>query len=46
MNRSAATQGITVVRAAFKNNCLQILLESAWAPNQQAPVAFVDHFNA
>jgi len=35
-------KGITVVRAAFKNGCLQILLESAQVPNQQALVAFVD----
>jgi len=34
-------KGITVVRAAFKD-CLQILLESAQVPNQQALVAFVD----
>jgi len=42
MNRSLQPKGITVVRAIFKNNCLQILLESAQVPNQQALVAFVD----
>jgi len=35
-----ATQGITVVKAIFKDSCLQILLESAQVP--QALVAFVN----
>jgi len=34
-------KGITVVKAIFKG-CLQILLESAQVPNQQALVAFVN----
>jgi len=42
MNRSLQPKGITVVRAAFKDGCLQILLESAQVPNQQALVAFVN----
>jgi len=35
-------KGITVVKAIFKDSCLQILLESAQVPNQQALVAFVN----
>jgi len=38
MNRSLQPKGITVVRAIFKDSCLQILLESAQVPNQQALV--------
>jgi len=36
MNRSLQPKGITVVKAAFKDGCLQILLESAQVPEQQA----------
>jgi len=42
MNRSLQPKGITVVKAIFKDSCLQILLESAQVPNQQALVAFVN----
>ena len=42
MNRSLQPKGITVVRSALKDSCLQILLESAQVPNQQALVAFVE----
>jgi hypothetical protein len=42
MNRSLQPKGITVVKAAFKDSCLHILLESAQVPDQQALVAFVD----
>lgn len=41
INRSVQPKGITVVKAAFKDSCLQIMLESATVPNQQALVAFV-----
>ena len=41
MNRSLQPKGITVVKAAFKDNRFEILLESAQVPNQQTLVAFV-----
>ncbi len=41
MNRALQPKGISVVKAAFKDNCLKIVLESATVPNQQALVAFV-----
>jgi len=40
MNRSLQPKGI-VVKAAFKDGCLQILLESAQVPKQQALVALI-----
>jgi len=40
MNRSLQPKGITVVKA-FKDGCLQILLESAQVPEQQALVALI-----
>jgi len=42
MNYRLQPKGITVVKAAFKDGCLQILLESAQVPDQQALVAFVN----
>jgi len=38
---SLYSQGITVVKAALKDSCFEILLESAQVPNQQTLVAFV-----
>jgi len=40
MNRQLQPKGITT-KAALKEGCLQIMLESAEVPNQQALVAFV-----
>jgi len=40
MNRQLQPKGITV-KVALKDACLQIMLESAQVPNQQALVAFV-----
>lgn len=40
MNRQLPPKGITA-KAAFKEGCLQIMLESAQVPNQQALVAFI-----
>ncbi|MEH2011332.1 DUF4429 domain-containing protein [Nostoc sp.] len=40
MNRQLQPKGITV-KAALKDACLQVMLESAQVPNQQALVAFV-----
>jgi hypothetical protein len=40
MNRQLQPKGITA-KAALKDSCLQVMLESAQAPNQQALVAFV-----
>lgn len=40
INRQLEPKGITA-KTALKNGCLQIMLESAQAPNQQSLVAFV-----
>jgi hypothetical protein len=40
INRQLQPKGITA-KAALKDGCLQVMLESAQAPNQQALVAFV-----
>ena len=40
MNRQLQPKGITT-KAALKEGCLQIILESAQAPNQQALVVFI-----
>jgi hypothetical protein len=40
INRQLQTKGITA-KAALKNGCLQVVLESAQAPNQQALVEFI-----
>jgi hypothetical protein len=40
INRQLQPKGITA-KAAFKDGCLQIMLESVQVPNQQALVAFV-----
>lgn len=40
MNRQLQPKGITA-KAALKDGCLQIMLESAQVPNQQALVAFI-----
>ena len=40
MNRQLQTKGITA-KAALKEECLQIILESAQVPNQQALVVFI-----
>lgn len=40
MNRQLQPKGITV-KAALKDGCLQIMLESAQVPNQQALVEFI-----
>jgi uncharacterized protein (DUF697 family) len=40
MNRQLQPKGITT-KAALKEGCLQIMLESAQAPNQQALVVFI-----
>ncbi|MFN6527226.1 hypothetical protein [Nostoc sp. ChiSLP03a] len=40
MNRQLQPKGITV-KVALKDACLQIMLESAQVPNQQALVAFI-----
>jgi hypothetical protein len=40
INRQLQPKGITA-KAAFKDGCLQIMLEAAQVPNQQALVAFV-----
>jgi hypothetical protein len=40
MNRQLQPKGMTA-KAALKDGCLQIMLESAQVPNQQALVAFI-----
>ncbi len=40
MNRQLQPKGITV-KVALKDSCLQVMLESAQAPNQQALIAFI-----
>jgi hypothetical protein len=40
MNRQLQSKGITA-KAALKDGCLQVMLESAQVPNQQAVVAFI-----
>ncbi len=41
MNQSLQPKGITVVKAAIKEGCLQMLLESEQVPSQEAVVLFI-----